>query len=294
MKVTVLGLGHMGAALAGRLLETDHDVTVWNRTPGKAGDLVEQGAREASSLGDAVGNAEVVFTLVTNDAAVRAIALEGDVVGMLPDHAVLVDMSTVSPDTSREIGAATPGGRFVDAPILGGPDPFRAGRATLLLGGHPEVVKRLDPLWDDLSSGHFYTGPNGTATTLKLLSNHLLVGGTQLLMEAVVTAQAHGFSNDVLREVFGGTPAVAPGVKVRLEDVLEGDHTGWWTLLLADKDMTLVLKLAQQANVRLPIAEASEKLVRDAVDAGYGEKDLGAITEVLRQRLLDPTGARPS
>lgn len=282
MKITVLGLGHMGAALAGRLLETGHEVTVWNRTPGRAADLVEGGAHEATSIRAAVAGAEVVIILVTNDAAVKAVALEGNVVGMLPENAVLVDMSTVSPDTSREIGAATPDGRFVDAPILGGPEPFRAGKARLLLGGHREVVARLDPLWDDLSSGHFYTGPNGTATTLKLLSNHLLVGGTQLLMEAVVTAQAHGFSNDVLREVFGGTPAIAPGVKVRLEDVLGGDHVGWWTLLLADKDMTLVLKLAQQADLRLPIAEASEKLVRDAIEAGYGEKDLGAITEVLR------------
>jgi 3-hydroxyisobutyrate dehydrogenase-like beta-hydroxyacid dehydrogenase len=289
MKVSVLGLGHMGAALAGRLLETGHEVAVWNRTPGKAADLVEGGAHEATSLQEAVAGAEVVIILVTNDAAVKAVAMEGNVVGMLPENGVLVDMSTVSPDTSREIGAATPDGRFVDAPILGGPEPFRAGKARLLLGGQREVVARLDPLWDDLSSGHFYTGPNGTATTLKLLSNHLLVGGTQLLMEAVVTAQAHGFSNDVLREVFGGTPAIAPGVKVRLEDVLGGDHVGWWTLLLADKDMTLVLKLAQQADLRLPIAEASEKLVRDAIEAGYGEKDLGAITEVLRHGTLAGT-----
>jgi 3-hydroxyisobutyrate dehydrogenase-like beta-hydroxyacid dehydrogenase len=186
------------------------------------------------------------------------------------------------------VGQATPGGRFIDAPILGGPEPFGAGKAKLLLGGDRTLVERLDPLWGDLASGHYYTGPNGTATTLKLLSNHLLVGGTQLLMEAVVTAQAHGFDNDVLREVFGSTPAIAPGVRVRLEDVLEGDHVGWWTLLLADKDMSLVLKLGDQAGLRLPIAQASEALIGEAIDAGYGEKDLGAITEVLRQETKAP------
>lgn len=284
MKVSVLGLGTMGAALAGRLLDTGHAVTVWNRSPGKAAGLVARGAREATSLDDAVRNAEVVIMLVTNDAAVRSLALDANVVGMLGDDAVLVDMSTVSPDTSRAVGQATPGIRFVDAPILGGPEPFGAGKARLLLGGDRDLVGRLDPLWDDLSSGHYYTGPNGTATTLKLLSNHLLVGGTQLLMEAVVTAQAHGFDNDVLREVFGGTPAIAPGVKVRLEDVLGGDHEGWWTLLLADKDMSLVLKLAEGVSLRLPLAQTSEALIREAIDAGYGEKDLGAMTEVLRHR----------
>jgi 3-hydroxyisobutyrate dehydrogenase-like beta-hydroxyacid dehydrogenase len=284
MNVAVLGLGTMGTALARRLLDTGHEVTVWNRSPGKAGDLVSRGAREAGSLEEAVRSAEVVIILVTNDAAVRSVALDGNVVGMLPEDAALVDMSTVSPDTSRAVGAATPGDRFVDAPILGGPEPFASGKARLLLGGNRALVERLDPLWDDLSSGHYYAGPNGTATTLKLLSNHMLVGGTQLLMEAVVTAQAHGFNNDVLREVFGSTPAVAPGVRVRLEDVLEGNHVGWWTLLLADKDMSLVLKLAEDVGLRLPIARTSEALIREAIDAGYGEKDLGAMTEVLRGR----------
>lgn len=288
MKVSVLGLGTMGSALARRLLDTGHEVTVWNRSPGKATDLVGRGAREAGSLEEAVQGADVVFTLVTNDAAVRALTLDSNVAGMLGDGTALVDMSTVSPDTSRAVGQATPGGRFIDAPILGGPEPFGVGKAKLLLGGDRSLVQRLDPLWDDLSTGHYYIGPNGTATTLKLLSNHLLVGGTQLLMEAVVTAQAHGFDNDVLREVFGSTPAIAPGVRVRLEDVLEGDHEGWWTLLLADKDMSLVLKLADQAGLRLPIAQASEALIRDAIDAGYGEKDLGAITEVLRQETKTP------
>ncbi|PZS00655.1 MAG: hypothetical protein DLM70_13300 [Chloroflexi bacterium] len=285
MKVTVLGLGHMGSALAGRLLETGHEVTVWNRTPGKAEPLVRQAAGEAASPEEAVEGAEVVFTLLTNDAAVKAVALEGNVAGMLPEGAILVDMSTVSPDTSREIGAAAPDGRFVDAPILGGPEPFRAGQATLLLGGDREMIQRHTSLWEDLSSGHYYAGPNGSATTLKLLSNSMLVGGTQLLMEAVATGQAHGFSNDVLREVFGGSPAVAPGVRVRLDDILGGDHKGWWTLLLADKDMSLVLELAKQVDLMLPIAGASEKLIRRSIDAGYGEQDLGSMTEVLREKV---------
>lgn len=285
MKVTVLGLGHMGAALASRLLETGHEVTVWNRSPGKAGELVAEGAKEAVSLQDAVADTQVVITLLSNDAAVKAVTLEGNVVGMLPEGAVLVDMSTVSPDTSREIGAATPGDRFIDAPILGGPEAFRSGKAKLLLGGDRDLVERLHSLWDDLAAEHYYAGPNGSATTLKLLSNLMLVGGTQLLMEAVVTAQAHGFSNDILREVFGGSPAVAPGVQARLENILEGDYVGWWTLLLADKDMSLALQLGSQVDLDLPVAEASEEQIRRAIDAGYGEKDLAAITEVLRQRV---------
>jgi 3-hydroxyisobutyrate dehydrogenase-like beta-hydroxyacid dehydrogenase len=215
---------------------------------------------------------------------VKAVALEGDVASSLGEGTVLVDMSTVSPDTSREVGAATPGGRFVDAPVLGGPGVFAQGKAKLLLGGNRETVESLDALWNDLSSGYYYTGPNGTATTLKLLSNLNLVGGTQLLMEAVVTARAHGFSDDVLREVFGGSPAVAPGVRLRLDEILNANYDGWWTLKLADKDIGLVQRLAEQAGLDLPLADASRGLIERGIEAGYGDKDLQSMTEVLQRR----------
>jgi 3-hydroxyisobutyrate dehydrogenase-like beta-hydroxyacid dehydrogenase len=284
MRISVLGMGNMGHALASRLLEHDYDVTVWNRTAGKAGDLTQRGAVEAESLDEAVEGGEVVMMCLTNDAAVRSVALESGVAGALPAGSVMVDMSTVAPDTSRAVGAAVPGGRFVDAPVLGGPDAFRSGRAKLLLGGDRSVIDRLDTLWNDLSAGHYYTGDNGTATTLKLLSNLILIGGTQLLMEAVATAQAHGFDHEILRDVFGGSPAVAPGVRVRLEDILHGDHEGWWTLELADKDLSLALKLARSAGLNLPLADAGEKLIARSIDAGYGDKDLGSMMNVLREQ----------
>lgn len=284
MRLTVLGMGNMGHALAARLLERGHEVTVWNRTAGKADDLVQRGAVEAETLDEAVRGAEVIMMCLTNDAAVRSVVLADGVAAALPSATVLVDMSTVSPETSRAVSAALPAGCFVDAPVLGGPDAFRAGRSKLLLGGDRTVIDRLDGLWTDLSAGHYYTGENGTATTLKLLSNLILIGGTQLLMEAVATAQAHGFPDDILRDVFGGSPAVAPGVQVRLEDILQGDHEGWWTLQLADKDLSLALKLAESAGLHLPLAQAGEQLIDRSIDAGYGDKDLGAMMNVLREK----------
>jgi 3-hydroxyisobutyrate dehydrogenase-like beta-hydroxyacid dehydrogenase len=245
---------------------------------------VDRGVVEARTLDEAVQGAEVVMMCLTNDAAVRSVALESGAVAALPAGSVLVDMSTVAPDTSRAVGAAVPGGRFVNAPVLGGPDAFRGGKAKLLLGGDRSVIDRLDALWNDLSAGHYYTGDNGTATTLKLLSNLILIGGTQLLMEAVATAQAHGFKDEILRDVFGGSPAVAPGVQVRLEDILHGDHEGWWTLKLAEKDLNLALKLARSAGLNLPLADAGEGLIARSIDAGYGDQDLGSMMNVLRQK----------
>jgi 3-hydroxyisobutyrate dehydrogenase-like beta-hydroxyacid dehydrogenase len=191
-------------------------------------------------------------------------------------------MSTVYPDTSRELARETPDGSFIDAPILGGPEALLTGRARLLIGGPEPLVNSHQQLWNDLSTAHVYTGANGTATTLKLLSNLNLVGGTALLAETVAAAQSIGIGNDVLREILGQTPAVAPGVQLRLEDILQGDHQGWWNLELADKDMTLILKLGEDAETDMPVAVATKALVRRAIDAGYGKSDLGAIVEALR------------
>ena len=284
MRIAVLGLGHMGRAVTIRLREAGHEVAVWNRSPGKAGDLVQRGAEEAGTVADAVAGADVAITLLANDDAVKQVCLgEGHAIANLHKGAVLVDMSTVHPDTSRALAAATPGERFVDAPILGGPEALISGKAKLLLGGREEVITNLTPLWNDLAAAYLYTGSNGTATMLKLLSNLILVGSTALLAEAVVTGQANGIENDVLRRVFGQSPAVAPGVQARLEDILEGDHRGWWTLELADKDMNLVLKLASGHSVTLPVAAATEGIIRQAIEAGYGDQDLGAVVEVIRE-----------
>jgi 3-hydroxyisobutyrate dehydrogenase-like beta-hydroxyacid dehydrogenase len=284
MKVTILGAGHMGHAIGIRLLKKNYEVTVWNRSPGKTGDLERLGARTASTAGEAASTADVVMTLVTADAAVKHVALgEGGVVRALKPGAALVDMSTVSPDTSRELGLATPGGRFVDAPILGGPDATENGTAKLLLGGAEDVVQDLDPLWSDLASEYYYCGPNGSATTLKLLSNLMLVGETALLAEALATAQANGIDDDTLRTALKSSPAIAPGVLPRFEDVLAGDHNGWWSIYLAQKDMSLALQLATSKGMKLPLAEASVQALDAAERAGYGEKDLGAVVEPIRR-----------
>jgi 3-hydroxyisobutyrate dehydrogenase-like beta-hydroxyacid dehydrogenase len=283
MHIAVLGLGRMGRAVSARLLDKGYDVTVWNRTPGREGDLPAKGAAVASNIKDAVQGVDAVITVLTADEAVKQVCLGPDgVIAHLPDEAILVDMSTVSPDTSRELGEQTPGGRFVDSPILGGPEATAQGNARLLLGGEESTVHRLDSLWNDLSAGYFYCGPNGSATTMKLLSNLILVGGTMLLAEAVVTGQANGISDDILRQVLGGSPAVAPGVKPRMEDIIGGDHDGWWTIRLAEKDIALALQLASSKGLRLPLGSTAEEVLHQTDTAGYGEKDLAAIVETVR------------
>jgi 3-hydroxyisobutyrate dehydrogenase-like beta-hydroxyacid dehydrogenase len=283
MRVAVLGLGRMGQAIAGRLLDTGHDVQVWNRTPGREKDLTARGARVAPSASEAASQADVAITMVTDDAAVREICLgSGGVIDSLQPGAVLVDMSTVSPDTSRALAAAMPNGRFVDAPVLAGPPAIEAGQGLLLIGGAPDRVKQLEPLWNSLTARHIYCGPVGSGATMKLISNLLLVGGVALLSEAVATAQAHGMDDDFLRQVLRQHPMVPAGLHNRLDDVIDGDHAGWFTVTLARKDIRLAMDLAGAAGLHTAMAEATAQVLAQAETSGWNDRDLGAAVEVVR------------
>ncbi|MGH2449267.1 MAG: NAD(P)-dependent oxidoreductase [Chloroflexota bacterium] len=284
MRIAILGLGQMGHAVSQRLLKTGYHLTVWNRTSGKASDLVAQGAHAASNIAEAVRGADVVLTLLTADPAVREVYLgPGGVISSARPETILIDMSTVSPSTSREVGSAAKPGQFLDAPILGGPEITAEGKARLLLGGSEQTVHKLDNVWKDLVAGTVYCGGNGTATTMKLLSNLILIGGTILLAEAVVTADRSGVGTEVVREVLGTSPAVASGVRVRLDDIMTGDHRGWWTIELAEKDTKLALLVACSAGLDLTLGTAAQHVLQRTDKAGHGQLDLGAVVEPLRE-----------
>ena len=280
MDIAVLGMGRMGSALAIRLLDGGHRVTVWNRSKGKADEVISAGAREAQSVADAAQDADVVVTMLANDDAVRAVAL-GDLPSSLGDRAIYVNTSTVSPALSSELARAFPG-RFLALPVLGSPDAVRAGQAGYLAGGEARVTDRLAPVLSSLSATvHRYDTPS-LATTAKLASNLLLLSQVTALAESFAVGRSGGLCDDQLRELLGSSPMVAPGIKNRFEAVLTGPHDGWWTTVLGAKDATMAINLAHEANVELPEAEAVRRLYDQAAAAGLDHADIAAVTDLYR------------
>jgi 3-hydroxyisobutyrate dehydrogenase len=281
MDIAVLGMGRMGVALAMRLLDGGHQVTVWNRSKGKAGEVVSAGGREAQSITDAVRDADVVITMLANDDAVRAVAL-GELRSSIGDQAVYVNTATVSPQLSSELARAFPG-RFLAIPVLGSPDAVRAGQASYLPGGDASVADRLAPVLSSLSTSvHRYDTPS-LAATAKLASNLLLLSQVTALAESFAVGRSGGLSDDQLRELLGSSPLVAPGIKNRFEAVLTGPQAGWWTTVLGAKDATMAINLAQAANVELPEAEAVKRLLDQAAASGLDQADIAAVTDLYRQ-----------
>lgn len=284
MQVAVIGMGRMGRALGERLLASGHGVRVWNRTAGRADDLVAAGASEARSPADAAGSAQVAITALTDDAAVSEVCAGSEGVwSALTQGQVLIDATTVAADTSRRLASGTPGGRFLAAPILGSPQATAAGQAVLLVGGPRAIAESLEPLFDDLASQHRFCGEDpGLASAMKLLSNYLLMAGIGVLAEVVATAERLDLGADWLREFLGQSPLVAPGLHNRLDDVLCGQHEGWFTTELAAKDVRLAGDLARSVGIELPLARLVEKRLVLTAQSGYQDADLGAIIEPLR------------
>jgi 3-hydroxyisobutyrate dehydrogenase-like beta-hydroxyacid dehydrogenase len=286
MRVAVLGIGHMGHALAERLLDCGHTVTVWNRTPHKADDLLAAGAHEAATPAEAAAGAEATFTSMADDQAVLAVVQgEAGAAAGLGEQGVLVDTSTVSPQTTAQLVEAA-SGRFLASPILGAPAAVVSGQARYLICGPSELYDRLRPAYASLGEEEHrrYLGDDPTvATTLKLLSNYLLMSGIATLGEAVAAAQAAGLADELISEYFGHIPLVAPALLNRLDDIVSGDHDGWFSTTLGAKDLRLTVDLGRAHGVRLALAEAVEQRYERAAAEGWADADIAAVVELVRK-----------
>lgn len=282
MRVTVIGLGNMGRACAARALQSGHEVTVWNRSPGKAGELVGAGAKEAPSPADAVAAAEAVLVVLTDDAAVESVC-GGDqgILAALPSGAVLADVSTVSPGLARSLAASGPDGQVLDTPVLGAPGALEKGQGRFLVGGPEAALEAIRPLLDDLGSSTIHCGPAGTGAAMKLVCNLLLVTGVAAMAEGIAVARGQGLDDDLLRAVFADTPVLSPSAKMRLEPTLDPAHPGWFGPALARKDVRLALELARGSGSALRIAPAAEELLTTVIESGRDWPDFAAVIEAL-------------
>jgi len=284
VRVAVLGMGKMGHAVAARLLEGGHDVVIWNRSPGRADDLVAKGAEEAPSAARAAHGAQVVITSLADDAAVLSVVGEdGGVADALPDDATFVDMSTVSPETAAKLSELLRG-RSLAAPILGAPTAVASGQAIYLVSGPKERFEQAATVFGALSAQVRYLDADvREALQLKLLANYLLLSGIAVLAEMIATAQAVGMPEPVLRGFLDESPLVAPALRNRLNGLLAGDHAGWFTTALGAKDVRLATELALRAGLRLPVAEVVRDRYEEAAASGYADDDLTAVIELMRR-----------
>ena len=263
MKVGFIGLGHMGAGMAGNLLKAGHEVTVYNRTRAKAEALVRRGATEAATIADAC-RGDAVFTMLANDNAVEAVVLgEHGILESLPAGAIHISSSTISVGLAERLAAAHAGvGQgFVAAPVFGRPELAAAGNLYVLAAGEQAAVQMTAPLFDAIGQKTFVVSETPKAAYLVKLSGNFLIGSViEALGEAIAFVGKGGLDARQYVDILTSTLFGAPIYKTYGTLLADGEfEPAGFAAPLAQKDIRLVLAAAEDLRVPMPIAS----LLRD-------------------------------
>ena len=266
VKLGFIGLGNMGSRIAKRLLDHGYPVTIYDLDVAKAQALAAQGGVVAKSIVELAGNVDVLMSCLTNDAAVRSVftGQEGVFAGARSGTVVL-EMSTISPETSRELHqlGARAGIEVMDVAISGSTPAAEEGTLTLLVGGNQALFRAAKPIFQAIAKQFHLLGDAGSGTTMKLVVNTLLGVGMQAIAEAVVLGEKAGLDRERLLEVLSKTAVVAPAHVGKLARIAVNDYTPQFPLRLMNKDFQLILKAAAEQNVSMPVTEAAYRINSD-------------------------------
>lgn len=287
-KIGFIGLGIMGAPMCGNVLARGHDVIVYNRSREKMAPLVAAGAKGASSVAQLVEGADVVITMLSDPAAVWEVVAEtAGVLSALKAGKTYIDMSTVSPESSREIAAMVrkTGADFLEAPVLGSRKPAAEGTLVILAGGDPGVARRMEPILLSMGSKVVYMGEVGLAAHMKLIINQILGALLCVFSEAALTGTAAGIPAEKILEIVQSSVVGCQAIQIKGKDMLgERAFQVHFPLKHAHKDMRLAVLAGDAAGVPTPVTAAAYQLFSIARERGFGERDVSAVLRALTDK----------
>jgi 3-hydroxyisobutyrate dehydrogenase-like beta-hydroxyacid dehydrogenase len=279
-----VGLGAMGGRMARRLLDAGYALCGYNRTAAKAADLVRAGMTLATSPREVAQRADVVFTMVTDDAALDMVtrAPEGLLAGWRPGG-ILVEMSTVSPAVIERLAAdlAARGGTLLDAPVSGSPVTLDAGQLSFMVGGDPAALERARPYLEAIGPTITHVGRVGLAKSMKIAVNQGLAVQILSFSEAVLLAEKAGIDRARAVEVLLKSVIASPMVKYRGPFVLGMPEEGWFDVDMIQKDLRLALDMARASGVTLPSVALTHELMTAAKGLGLAKYDFAVVFDVL-------------
>jgi 3-hydroxyisobutyrate dehydrogenase-like beta-hydroxyacid dehydrogenase len=287
--VAVVGTGRMGTAMTGRLRSGGADVIVYNRTRERAEKAAFQtGADVADTAREAASSAGTVIVSLADDRAVDEAYTgnEGIIAGLNPGT-VVVDTSTIDPETARRIAhlVEEAGAGHLDSPVSGSVSVVERGELTIMAGGRGDDLDAARPVLDVLATRIFHMGDHGTGAAMKLAVNAVVGALNLAVAEALVLAEKAGIERSTAYEVFASSVVAAPYVLYKRDAFEQPEETPVaFSLNLVAKDLDLILELARRVGASMEQAAVNREAVRRALAAGFGDADISAIAEYLRQQ----------
>ena len=283
--IAFLGLGTMGSAMAANIAKKGFHLTVWNRTPGRAGELAELGATEADSPASAASGSDVVVTCVSDTPDVEAVLFgeDGASAGLGPGS-LLVDCSTISPSATRLFARrlAEQDVAFVDAPVSGGSEGARKGTLSIFVGGEAGHFERARPVLAAMGTTITHVGPVGAGQAVKAVNQVILAGVYTGVAEGIALALKAGLDPELVVGALGGGAAQSWVLTNRSGRMIANDYPLGFKLALHLKDLRIALDMARESGTVLPITAIVEQLEAGLVNAGHGDDDVSAVARSIR------------
>ena len=285
MRVGFAGLGRMGAHMARNLSRAGHDVTLWNRSIGKAQSLAAELDCAVANSPRALSNAaEVIVTMLADDPSSKDV--HGGSEGLFAGSArTYVEMGTMSPDHIAWLAKQAPAGaRVIDAPVSGAIQAAAHAQLVIMAGGTPFEAAPLNPLFEAMGKETRCLGQSGSGAVMKLAVNSLIHGINQTLAEAMTLAEAAGISPETAFDVIEASAAGAPMLKYRRPLYLdEAGHDVTFTVALARKDMEVTADLARKLGTDMPQGLSTLEILKKAESEGYAARDMASILNYMRE-----------
>ena len=279
-KIAFIGLGIMGAPMAGHLVAAGHTVVGYNRSSGPVEALVAAGGQGAGSVAEAVREAEVIITMVPDSPDVEGVALgEDGIYANAPQGARHVDMSSIRPDVAVRLAEAgrEAGIRVLDAPVSGGEAGAKEAKLSIMVGADPEDFDAVKSVLETVGSTVVLVGPPGSGQTVKA-ANQLIVAGTyELIAEAIVFLRAYGVDTDSALKVLGGGLAGSTVMQRKGASMLAGQFAPGFRIDLHHKDMGIIIDAARAKGVAIPLGAVTAQLIGALRAQGDGGLDHSAL-----------------
>ena len=297
MTLGFVGLGAMGGRMAKRLLDAGRALIGYNRTAARAQWLVDAGMTLAGSPREVARQADVVFTMVSDTAALRAVAsgADGIVAGLRPG-ATWIEMSTVSPAVTRELGrdVAARGAVMIDSPVSGSVATLEQGTLSFMVGGDPAALERVRPYLLDIGPTITHVGELGLAVTMKIATNLELAVQILAFSESVALAEKAGITRERAVEVLLKSVVASPMLKYRGPFVLGLPAEAWFNVPMMQKDLQLAMELGHATGVPLPSVSLAHEMLNAARGRGLAEWDFAVVFDVIARLAGLPPTPKPA
>jgi 3-hydroxyisobutyrate dehydrogenase len=284
-RVGFVGLGTMGVAMAANLARAGFPLSVWNRTSGRAADLIALGATEAATAADLARGADVIVTCVSDTPDVERVLFGPDGVAEGARAGTLViDCSTISPSATRGFGErlATHGVRLIDAPVSGGSEGAQKGTLTIFVGGEAADVERAQPVLAGMGKTITHLGPLGSGQAAKAVNQVILAGAYLGVAEGLVLAIKAGLDPQQLVGALSGGAARSWVLENRSARMIANDYPLGFKVALHRKDLGIALELAQEIGAALPVSALCAQLETGLVAQGHADEDMSAVARTIR------------